>query len=230
LPPGSAFTLIEVMLALAISAIVLAAIGGVFFSAVRLRERTAAVLDESVALHHAFSLLRRDLQGALPPGSPFPLAGDFKQEALGGGTSQSSRLQLFTTTGVISDAAPWGDIQEVIYELRDPSQRTSAGGKDLIRSVTRNLLATAVPDPDEQWLMGSVQSLEFSCYDGTDWRDSWDTSLGDTNLPSAVRVRILLASNNNAAIRAQQPFEMVVPLLSQSHTNLPQTTSTGGAP
>jgi hypothetical protein len=71
-----------------------------------------------------------------------------------------------------------------------------------------------------------VQSLGFSAYDGTDWRDSWDTSLSDTNLPVAVRVRVSLASADKSAANMQQPFMMVVPLIVQSRTN--QTSSTGG--
>ena len=58
--------------------IVLAGIGGVFYSAVRLRERTMAMIDESVPLQQAFNFIRHDLQGALPPGGGnLPLSGDF---------------------------------------------------------------------------------------------------------------------------------------------------------
>ena len=220
----SAFTLMEVMLALAVSAIVLAAIGGVFYSAVRLRERTTATLDEAAPLHQALTLLRRDLQGAMPPGGT--MTGDFKSGLAGSGMAQGIGLQFFTSTGVLNDNAPWGDMQEVTYELREPAQRTKTGGKDLVRGVSRNLLATTEQEWDEQWLMGNVQSLEFACYDGADWRDSWDTSMGNTNLPSAVRVRILLAGDNTANVRNVQPFEMIVPLLIQSRTN--RTQSTGG--
>src|SRR5207248_9726625 len=79
-----AFTLMEIMLALAISAVVLAGIGGVFYSAVRLRERTMAMIDESVSLQQAFNFIRHDLHGALPPcGGAIPLALDCKLEALG---------------------------------------------------------------------------------------------------------------------------------------------------
>src|SRR2546426_3739302 len=89
----SAFTLMEMMLALVVSSIVLAGIGGVFYSAIRLRDRTAAMLDESIPLHQALVFLRRDLQNALPPGSTYALAGDFKSEQLGGGIGQNFRLQ-----------------------------------------------------------------------------------------------------------------------------------------
>jgi len=98
---ASAFTLMEVMLALMVSAIVLAAIGGVFYSAIRLRDRTAAMLDESTPLHQALSFLRRDLQGALPPGGPYALVGDFKNEQLSGGIGQNFHIQFFTSTGMI---------------------------------------------------------------------------------------------------------------------------------
>ena len=227
---SSAFTLVEMLLALAVSAIVLAGIGGVFYSALRLRERTAALVDESAPLYQAFSFMRRDLQGAIGPGGV--LAADFKYPATGmagGNAPQGNALQFCTTTGNLRDDVPWGDVQEVIYELRDSTERNNLGGKDLIRSVTRNLLSTATPDSDDQFLMGNVQSLEFACYDGTDWRDSWDSSMGDTNLPVAVRVRIQMAGDNSADSRNRQPIEMVFPLSTQSSTNASQT-SVGDLP
>src|SRR5256885_6154368 len=139
-----AFTLIEVILALAISAIVLAAISGVFYSAMRLRDRTSAALDESAPLHQTFAILQRDFEGAIPPGSTFPLAGDFKAQPLGGGNAGgAAQIQLFTTTGLINQRVPWGDIQEVFYELRDSTSASrNTTGRDLIRTLTRNLLST----------------------------------------------------------------------------------------
>jgi len=210
----------EVMLALMVSAIVLAGVGGVFYSAIRLRDRTAAMLDESTPLHQALTFLRRDLQGALPSGGLYALVGDFKNEQLGGGIGQNYHLQFFTSTGTINDNTPWGEVQEVSYELRDPVARTSGTGRELIRSVNRNLLATGMQEQNDQFLLGNVQSLEFACYDGSDWRESWDTSLSETNLPSAIRVRIQLASTGVS----QQPFEMIVPLVCQSRTNQTQIT------
>lgn len=215
----------EVMLALIVSAIVLAGIGGVFYSALRLRDRTTAMLDGSIPMQQAFAFLRRDLQGALPPGGTYTLVGDFRDEQLGGGIGENFRLQFFTSTGVISDNSQWSEVQEVAYELRDPVNRNAGSGRELIRSINRNLLATTLQEPDEQVLMTNVRSLQFSCFDGYDWRDSWDTSLGDTNLPSAVRVRIQLANDYNATALSEQPFELVVPLLIQSRTNQVQTAS-----
>jgi type II secretion system protein J len=218
-----AFTLIEAILALAISAIVLVAIGGVFAGALRLRDRTADALDASLPLTQTLTLLRRDLQGAIGPSNV--LAGDFKCGApdMGAtmdlGSAAGPGVDFFTTTGVISDDQPWGDIQEVFYELTmaaDPN----ATGKDLVRYVNRNLLATGAPTPEKQWLMGNVESVQFDCYDGSQWRNNWDTGMGDTNLPVAVRVSIRLAGNG----ASQQPIQMIVPLITLSRTNAVPTT------
>ena len=109
----SGFTLIEILLALAISAIVLVGIGTVFYGAVRLRERTAAAIEASAPISQALSIIRRDLQGALPPGGSgalLSLAGDFRADATGNGGG-SGRLQIFTTTGVLNENYHWSDVQ-----------------------------------------------------------------------------------------------------------------------
>ncbi len=214
------------LLALAVSAIVLAGIGGVFFSALRLRERTTALLDEALPLYRAVAVLKRDLQGALPPGGT--MTGDFRVGGLNSGIGQSVGLQFTTTTGVISDDSPWGDLQEVTYELRQPAVRTGGTGMDLVRSTSRNLLSTGLLDYKEQVLMGNVESLEYACYDGVNWRDLWDTSITDTNLPTAVRVRIQTVPDENIDIRNRQPFEILVPIITQSRTNITSQATTGG--
>ena len=226
-PSSSGFTLLEITLALAVSAIALAGIGGVFYSGLRLRERTVAMLDESAPLQQALAVLRRDLHGAVPPGGVWALPDDFIIQPGGGGLGQEYRLQFFTSTQVIAgnDNAPWGDRKQVVYELRPPTEPTRTSGKDLVRSVTRNLLGT-IAEPEEQRLLRNVQSLEFAGFDGASWPTSWDTTQGNTNLPTAVRVRLQLGADNPANLRNQQPFEMVIPLVSQSRTN---QTQSGGA-
>ena len=74
--------------------------------------------------------------------------------------------------------------------------------------------------------MGNVQDLRFAYYDGIDWRDTWDSTMGVTNLPNAVRVRIQMADANGPKDINQDPIELIVPLVSQSRTNAAQTTAT----
>lgn len=232
---GTAFTLIEVILAIAIFAIVLVAMNTAFFAAVRLRQKTSDALESSRPLNQGLALLRRDLQNAVPPGGV--LKGDFRSGGAGGGAgsrssattgkgavvntlgSQNPGLDFFTATGALGDDAPWGDIQEVNYQLMDPLDSAHSYGKDLVRTVNRNLLATATQATEVQRLAGNIENLDFSYFDGTQWRDTWDTGSGDTGLPLAVRVSVQLASSEGPSRGITQPLQMVVLLDSMSVTN-----------
>jgi hypothetical protein len=144
------------------------------------------------------------------------------------GEAGSAGLDFFTSTSAISDKAPWGDLQEVFYELKAPADRNQPG-MDLVRCVDHNILATTTQAPEIQWLMGNVQTLQFDCYDGTQWQTTWDTSAGNTNLPVAVRIRIQLAAKHGEGTGNQQPLEAIVPLVTQTRTNATAVT-TGGMP
>ena len=217
-----AFTLIEAMLAISIMALVVVAVNSVFFSALHLRDRTSESVDHALPAQQATAILRRDLQCAMAPGGL--LAGDFKVGLVSElNMSQPVAIEMYTATGALRANEPWADIQKVTYELKPPTVQSASGGNDLIRSVTRNLLCTSVPDVDDQYLMGGLQDLQFSCYDGTQWLDAWDTTNGNTNLPVAVRVRIQLAG-----APATEPIECVVPIVSQSRTNQVQRAVAGG--
>jgi hypothetical protein len=195
----------------------------VFATAVRLRDKTSEAVEQALPINRAMELMVRDLKGAVGPGGV--LAGDFRcgAQAMGAtmglsGEAGNAGLDFFTSTGALSEKAPWGDIQEVFYELKAPTERNQ-GGMDLVRCINRNLLATTTATPEIQSLLSNVQTLQFDCYDGSQWRDTWDTSAGDTNLPVAVRIRIQLAAKQGETTANQQPLEMLVPLISQTRTN-----------
>jgi type II secretion system protein J len=219
------FTLIEMLLAMAICAIVLVAINGVFATALRLRDKTSEAVEDSLPVNRGFDTLARDLKGAVGPGGTFQ--GDFRcgAQAMGAtmglsGEAGNAGLDFFTTTGVFDDNTPWGDIQEVFYELKAPSDRSQAG-MDLVRCVNHNVLATTTQTPEIQYLMSHVQTLQFDCYDGLQWRNNWDTSAGDTNLPVAVRVSIQLTPKSGQGVANEPPLQLLVPLISQTRTNTP---------
>lgn len=221
-----AFTLIELILAIGVAAIVLAAVNAVLFTALHLRDVTGNAVDAATPMDQAVVYLRRDLQCAVTPtnGTSKILSGDFKVGNVTSVSGQPAAIEMYTATGALSDSQPWGDIQYVTYELKNPADR-SAAGLDLVRSVTRNLLATTTANAEDQLLLSGVESIKFSCYDGAQWSDSWDTTgltSINTNLPLAVRVDIQMAANNGAR---PEPIEILVPIDSQSRTNRTTTGS-----
>lgn len=220
---NSAFTLIEMILAVGIAAIVLISINAVFFSALHLREATTNAVDEATPLEQAFTLIRRDLECAVTPNpnAPVSLSGNFRTGNIASvGAADTVNAEIYTATGALQQNEPWADVQRVTYGLKNPTS-PAWPGKDLIRTITRNLLSSTAPQIEEQWLLGGVESVQFACYDGTQWLSEWDTtsvSSSNTNLPNAVRVQIQMTGKGGVNGRPS-PNEMVVPIDSQSRTN-----------
>ena len=219
-----AFTLLELLISVAIFALVLAAMNSVFYAAVRLRNHTAAALEAKLPLNQAADIIKRDLAGLVVPGGT--LSGQFKTSLNPTSMDVTEATAFYTSTGALNDTLAWADVQKVSYLLQDPAEPGT--GKDLVRSVTRNLLPQVAEDqPVPQWLMSGVQSLTFTFYDGAQWRDAWDsttpdTTTGQTNtLPQAIKLQIQMAAESNGQA-TKTPIEFVVPVVVQARTNLTQ--------
>jgi type II secretion system protein J len=217
-----AFTLIELLIAVMVFAIVLASINAVFYGAIRLRNKAAESLEAALPIQQAAAIIQRDLASIVAPGGT--LSGEFQTSTGSNSVTGQVSPDFYVSTGVIEDAGPWGEVQKVSDSLLDSTNGTA--GKDLVRYVTRNLLPAAAQDiPAEQWLMSGVDKIAFLYFNGTDWRDSWDSSSEQTKLPRAIKVQIALASKEK--VRAlTAPVEIVVPILVQAATN--QTTQASG--
>jgi type II secretion system protein J len=226
-----AFTLIEMILAIGIAAIVLISVCAVFFSALRLRNATQDAVDNETPVDQAMNTMERDLECIVTPtnGTTKVLSGGFRVgDVMSAGSGEPVSIEMYTATGELGDKEPWGDIQRVTYELRDPVNG-NGNGKDLIRSVTRDLLTTTTPEVEDQWMMSGVQNITVSCYDGAQWWNTWDTTgqtSANTNLPTAVRVDVQPVGSQ------MSPIEIVVPIDSQVATNVTLATDgtvgTGG--
>ena len=222
-----AFTLIEVLLAVAVFAIVLGAINSVFFGALRLRNKTTETLEACVPLQQALNTIQRDLEGMMLPGGRF--AGTFSTSADGMSNQTAfigERLtpDIFTTSGSVSDSARWADAQKVAYFLALPTNSARArvsDGKDLVRQVTANLLPVNVEESEVQWLMSGVQDIALQYFDGLVWSEMWTY----TNLPTAIKVQLTLAADYASSTKTPAPIELIVPVLVQASTN---STESGG--
>ncbi len=211
---SAGFTLIEVLLALMICSIVLVIVGSFFAGALKVQEHMNASLDQSMPIERALNTMRKDLKNAVAPGGL--LAGPLQSGSLQGGVDANDGIQIYTTTGLITPNAPWGEIQKVTYGLQAPND-SSSNGKSLVRTVTRNLLSTGTEDDDEQFLANGVETMAFSYFDGNGWLDTWDDTT-ETNLPLAVRVNIQMAPPTPDSARPD-PIQLLVPLMVQVHTN-----------
>lgn len=237
--PRRAFTLLELLIAVVAFAIVLAAINGVFYSGLKLRNRSAASLEKSLPLAQAMLVLKRDLANlAAPSTNETRLIGELQSTPTGSGASSTPRFgslagatggssgqnaqvspDFFTLSGLLDSSAPWPNVQKVAYLLVDSTNR-NALGKDLVRAVTRNLLPSGGIEeaPAEQLMLTDVEDVFFLYYNGTEWAETWDSTADETmKLPRAIKVQIQLAAASQAELRP--PVELVVPIMVQASTN-----------
>jgi type II secretion system protein J len=212
----SAFTLLEVLIATLIAAIVLAAMNAAFYAALRLRSVTNDLVENSIPMNHAASILKADLRGTLITGGTMAIS--IESPGTESGNNQPTDLDIYTTTGVLHDDLPWGDVQKVSYLLKDSSNASRTGGKNLIRAVTRNLLASTQPDLTEQPLLSGVTSVQFLFYDGANWQTTWDSTSAVTPAPLAIKLHVEFA-NGNSTGQGRLPLEVLVPVDDQVSSN-----------
>lgn len=215
-PRNHGFTLIEVLLATAIVALLAATLGVALHIAFRARRSAAEGLDAARAARLAMEAVGRDLQAAARPTGI--LQGPFIATDASGDAGRDSDSVVFTRAGVaLRPAAGTGDIAEVTltlvrsseWQASSASARAVGAGRDasgavlpaddsgdayvLVRRENRHPLATVTqPEPDEV-LCRHVRSFKLRYYDGTNWGDAWNSTGQNNLLPLAVEVTLTVA-------------------------------------
>ena len=233
-----AFTLIELVLAMAAGAALLAAIYGFFSNAVHLRNDLLERTREARLRARAVSVIRNDLRNAIVSGGTLAVTVVGSQQSPAG--SFPGYLKFDTTTAPDADEVPNPDVQQVEYYIVTDSSVTDQKGGVFVRAYSRNLLATTTETPTEEPLLAGIESMEVAFYDGTSWQDSWSfttssttsttsSTTGNTTLPQAVRVR-LHPARKAAGDFVPAPIEVLVPWTTQAAIGTTTTTTTGGTP
>ncbi len=218
--PGG-FTLLELLIGIVVGSVVLIVIQTSYFGALRLHQTTHARIEQDRRVQRAVSILRRDLAGLMLPGSETALAQGLQTSPFSGSMADAigERVtpDLSTNSGRIDGWTPFADQQRVAYFLV-PSA-TGGAGRDLIRAVTRNLLPVQEVLPEEELVLGGVESASLAYFDGLAWTDTWDSTATET-LPGALRFSFALAAEAGGAPAGT--YEVVVPVLVKTTATLAQ--------
>ncbi len=218
--PGG-FTLLELLIGIVVGSVVLIVIQTSYFGALRLHQTTHARIEQDRRVQRAVGILRRDLAGLMLPGSETALAQGLQTSPFSGSMADAigERVtpDLSTNSGRIDGWTPFADQQRVAYFLV-PSA-TGGAGRDLIRAVTRNLLPVQEVLPEEELVLGGVESARLAYFDGLAWTDTWDSTATET-LPGALRFSFALAAEAGGAPAGT--YEVVVPVLVKTTATLAQ--------
>ena len=220
-----AFTLIELLMALAICAVLLTAIYGVFSRAIHMRDNATHRTREVRVRAHAAGMIRNDLRNALVSGGT--LAATLQGSSESHGSGFPGYLKFTATTARDAEDELGGDVQEIEYYIARDNEAVDQKAGVLVRTINRDLLNTVKQTAVEERVLAGVEAMEVSFYSASAWKTSWEVTTDSKTLPEAVRVTIQPVADANGIKPA--PIEVLVPWTTQSAIEATATT-TGGNP
>lgn len=176
------FTLLELLVALAIAALVVTAAYGVFFSLNRAQQVASVDMEQRRALRSSLDLLRRELSSILYNSGDKRLRLLVEDRDFFG--KPASNLSFATIAppadGPVSDQVL---LRYLVVEAGEQLKLTRAARDFFLEEEMERVPAYPVLDKLEGFLV--------ECYDGSKWLKNWDTALTPA-LPKAIRVTVTL--------------------------------------
>lgn len=207
----SGFTLVELMLAVLILAIMMSIVYGVVVGTVTAARRVEEVTASSEVGPAILTRIRADLESAF-----LPKEGEFflGSKRAGGGEGRD-RLDFISSElayGSENDLEEprFHCINEVGYQVLDSKKDPDAG--ILYRREDFFIDADPLKGGHLTEMYDRVRSLSFRYYDGEEWKPEWSSKLKKA-LPKAVEIelKILVVDRDNPA--KEQVFKTTVMLL-----------------
>jgi type II secretion system protein J len=226
-PKSRAFTLLELTLALAIAA----TIGLTVYAALASGFRARDVVNDQIELARESAVLldvvERDFASVVTPASSTTsvgtmLNGPFVGYALSAGSTAEAHSVSFCV--LEHDAkTDRDDVHRVELILTNTNGQVA-----FVRKVQRNLLATALPEPEAETLSRRVRAFNVRYYDGNGWVETWDSTQLEDRLPVAVSVTLELAPADvkRQSRRDDRPYTAtrIIPIAN----GVPAAADTGG--
>ena len=180
------FTLLEVLIAVMLLAILTTALYGSYFAVLRARERSAEGMEARRELGGTLDLLRREIGSAL-----FNINAKnrlrFVVEDRDNFGKPASNLELTALAPPAAGSHSGSGIIDVQYRIMEKDKKII-----LTRREQDILLdSTTVPVYPQ---MERISAFLVECYDGSKWVRSWDTALNNA-LPKMVRITVQVEEN-----------------------------------
>jgi general secretion pathway protein J len=189
------FTLIEIMLALALMAFVTSLVWGTFAQTQKIKKRIETAQDRTHTVRVALMRMTREIEMAFLSDSEVSGAQDRRTMFAGSAHNDFDELRFswFGHQRMRADA-PEGDTALVSYfTMPDPDDPMAT---NLMRKETKRLEAKDLKlIPGETYLLcPAISRLKLAYYDfkQKDWREEWDTTKADglQYLPTQVRISL----------------------------------------
>ncbi len=209
------FTLLEILVASVAFAMIVLVIKVTLMESLELRERAQKRMDILNTRLRVMEVIEKDLRQCILTETTFAPA--FKGDTLGGGVSRTDQLEFYTLSGMTITNLPWGNLQKVRYFVDQPmneGRMELSQGLTLYREVTRDLNPSIQEVILPQAIANGINSLAFQYFDGEYWQENWDSTVDETKLPTAVRVRVeFLQDDNDSNSRSRNIRNEALPFI-----------------
>lgn len=178
------FTLLELLIAMALLVIISGALYGTYFSLMNGREAAVAGMETRREVRTTLDMLRREISAVYfrRPGKPdekHRLGLVVEDRDFFG--KPASILKLTPLAPPNIGTAPVSDLMEIVYEPVEKDNKIS------LTRRAKDFHLDFTPGPYPQ--MEELEGFLVECYDGGKWVKSWDTALNNT-LPKSVRITL----------------------------------------
>lgn len=200
-------TLFEVVISIALIAMVLSALLTFFWQTLTIRDQTAIAADRTQIVHQVLARMSAELEDAVgveTVGFPVQIfTGDRRKITFVTAPLPSSSAYAFFRESETT-ALPEQDLREVTYELWIDPDKTTEDGQPLVGGILRTERRAVTPSVTEeeatdekqdlQYLRHDLWSyelgyLEFRYYDGVEWATTWQVTSG-VPLPHLVQITV----------------------------------------
>ena len=173
------FTLLELLIALALFAILSTALYGTYFSLMRGRESATTGMESRRELRITLDMLRRELSSAYYNRTNKRLHFVVEDRDIFG--KPASTLDFTAISAPCGGSLPTSDLVTLRYQPVEKEKKIVLG------RVVKDLFVTQEPARYPQ--MDEVEGFLVECFDGGKWVKSWDTAV-NIGLPKSVRVTV----------------------------------------
>lgn len=175
------FTLLEVLVALAVGSLVLLAVTTTLFSLNRAHQQVSERMEQQRSLRNTVDLLRRELSSAIFRPNDKLLRFQVQDRDFYG--KPASTLQLATLSAPLDSAA--SDQQVVLYQPEQQQEHIR------LTRASRDYFQADSIKPNPYPLLEQLDGFLVECYDGSKWVKTWDSEL-NRSLPKQVRITVIL--------------------------------------
>ncbi len=180
----NAFTLLELLVAMSIMAVITTAMYSTLYIAFRAKDSLENAITPFADINAVFDVIRSDLACAIDP--EMSLSGAFVGEE--SAINDNSSISFYTSNYIPGEDEIACDVYQTEYSLEKYDQWD---GYALVKRSATNLLSQSEVESRTEILCRGILSFEIEYYDGASWTTSWDSeNMTYTLLPPLVKITI----------------------------------------